>query len=181
MPSKDLPGQMELVPPEPEKWCNQGKHFLPISGFARAAKAKDGRQHVCRECRKIYNANNYSRGKTCADCGRPVVNHSKGRCMACSAIARRGTGGKDRARAVNAYGYVILNGYWDHPNHNKRGQVLEHVLVMSRVLGRPLVKGELWSKVQPCGQRIPDKVAWAKEILALYEPSALAASERDAA
>jgi len=33
---------------------------------------------------------------------------------------------------------------------------------------------ELWSTAQPAGQRIPDKVQWAKELLALYEPSALA-------
>lgn len=32
---------------------------------------------------------------------------------------------------------------------------------------------ELWSVSQPSGQRVADKVAWAKEILALYEPDAL--------
>jgi hypothetical protein len=32
---------------------------------------------------------------------------------------------------------------------------------------------ELWSSRQPGGQRVVDKVIWAKEILALYEPSAL--------
>ena len=32
---------------------------------------------------------------------------------------------------------------------------------------------ELWSKSQPAGQRVSDKVAWAKELLALYEPNAL--------
>jgi len=28
---------------------------------------------------------------------------------------------------------------------------------------------ELWSTSQPPGQRVKDKVAWAKEILSLYE------------
>lgn len=28
---------------------------------------------------------------------------------------------------------------------------------------------ELWTKSQPCGQRVVDKVAWAREILARYE------------
>jgi len=29
----------------------------------------------------------------------------------------------------------------------------------------------LWSTWQPPGQRIEDKVAWAKELLALYDPN----------
>lgn len=36
---------------------------------------------------------------------------------------------------------------------------------------------ELWSKSHPVGQRVEDKVAWAKELLAAYEPSALNAKE----
>lgn len=32
---------------------------------------------------------------------------------------------------------------------------------------------ELWTRSQPAGQRVEDKVAWAKELLALYEPEAL--------
>lgn len=79
----------------------------------------------------------------------------------------------------------------DHPAANGWGLVLEHRVVMERKLGRYLVAGEnvhhingvrhdnrpenleLWNTCQPPGQRVEDKVAWAKEILAAYEPEAL--------
>jgi len=62
---------------------------------------------------------------------------------------------------------------------------------MEEVLGRPLRTGEtvhhkngvrddnrpenleLWSTAQPYGQRVADKILYAKEILSLYEPEAL--------
>jgi hypothetical protein len=90
----------------------------------------------------------------------------------------------------NRDGYRVA-GYAD-PQGRKR-QMLEHVLVMERHLGRPLRAGEnvhhkngirddnrienleLWSTVQPSGQRVADKTAWAKELLRLYEPEALVA------
>lgn len=34
---------------------------------------------------------------------------------------------------------------------------------------------ELWTRSQPSGQRVVDKVAWAREILETYAPEALAA------
>lgn len=121
-------------------------------------------------------------------------------------------------------GYVLVSGQWDHPNRQKWGGLFEHILVMTELLGRPLtdkenvhhVNGckwdntvdgpldkkmrsgnlELWERSQPKGQRVCDKVAWAWEMidlyespdikvakakawLALYEPSALSKPETE--
>lgn len=69
--------------------------------------------------------------------------------------------------------------------------VMEHVLVMEDKIGRHLIDGEnvhhlngdrtdnrpenleLWSKAQPAGQRVEDKVFFALEILRLYAPHKL--------
>jgi hypothetical protein len=105
-------------------------------------------------------------------------------------------------RAFNLYGnplasrkaspsdksYIPVKAPSGHPNASADGKILEHRLVMSEYLGRPLAKGEnvhhkngnrkdnrlenleLWSTWQPAGQRIEDKVNWALELLALYAP-----------
>ena len=77
-------------------------------------------------------------------------------------------------------------------NANKGKYEYEHRLVMEEMIGRRLVKGEtvhhkngirndnrpenleLWSKAQPYGQRVEDKVAYAIEILQQYAPERLA-------
>lgn len=92
----------------------------------------------------------------------------------------------DRAhKQINSNGYAVVFVGADCPGAVK-GQMLEHRKVMQDFLGRPLlpqenvhhVNGdradnrlenlELWNESQPPGQRADEKLAWAREIVALY-------------
>jgi hypothetical protein len=72
----------------------------------------------------------------------------------------------------------------------------QHRTVMEEILARPLLPEEnvhhkngdridnrpenleLWTRSQPSGQRVVDKVAWAREILEMYAPGELAQQEK---
>ena len=44
---------------------------------------------------------------------------------------------------ASPYGYIQRCGFHHHPNANKNGVILEHRLVMSEYLGRPLLSAEV--------------------------------------
>lgn len=85
-------------------------------------------------------------------------------------------------------GYVCVR-MPDHPNAAKNGYVKEHILVMSKHIGRSLLKNEmvhhkdgnrtnndisnleLCRHGQPPGQRVDDLVKWAWDIIDTYDPS----------
>jgi hypothetical protein len=86
----------------------------------------------------------------------------------------------------NSSGYIYLCKK-GHKNANAHSVIAEHTFVMSEFLGRPLKKGEsvhhkngirhdnrienleLWHKTHPPGQRLEDKLEWARNLLKEYE------------
>lgn len=130
----------------------------------------------CNECRKVKR-----KYRKCPHCTKLMSEKAK-LCSTCAGLARRGN------KWLNAGGYVWIYAP-EHFGSNAYGQIAEHRYVMELTLGRKLVNAEnvhhingnkldnrpenleLWNTSQPRGQRVTDKVRWAREILALYDLS----------
>ena len=138
-----------------------------------------------------------NKGRSCSvdDCSRPAASlgicssHRRhiekyGETRAIQPVAKRGEG---TVRCTDGYRFVQSI---DDPYYP--GECIgQHRLVMAHHLERRLLPGEsvhhrngdrldnrlsnleLWSESQPSGQRVEDKVAWAKELLSIYEPDLL--------
>ncbi|WP_331764814.1 HNH endonuclease [Streptomyces sp. NBC_01238] len=158
---------------------------------------REGQCNVCGEVRKLakshkkchpclYKARKARIQDRCLDCNKLISVHTQTKlCKSCGRKGERHPFWKG-GTLVNSDGYRLVT-FPGHPNaHKGSGYVLEHIVVMSERLGRPLLSEEnvhhingvrddnrpenleLWSIAQPPGQRVVDKVAWAKQILALY-------------
>jgi hypothetical protein len=131
------------------------------------------------------------RVKTCEHCGDIYIRHVNNRDRECQLFCSR------QCQIRNRYGFdpaipknqpvgsLDKDGYMRLYIDGKH--IGEHRYVMEQHLNRKLTRDEnvhhlngnrsdnrlenleLWNTSQPCGQRIPDKVKWAKEILARYD------------
>jgi len=134
------------------------------------------------------------------DCGKNHCVHEgnvlRGLTKSCGCLSADRRRGKRHhswkgGRQIDGNGYVRIYNP-DHRNAYSNGYVLEHILVMSRHLGRPLntptenvhhkngVKTdnqlnnlELWTTSHPAGQRVEDQIKWCKKFLRTYAPQLL--------
>jgi hypothetical protein len=141
---------------------------------SNACKAKFRRRHEldciecqCIVCKKSFKASLYQPNLTCSK-----------KCLR----THRSNGSLLENGYIRKDGYVVLK-VKNHPNSRSRDYILEHILVMTKSLRRPLRYGEsvhhkngirhdnrienleLWDKTHPSGQRVSDKIQWAKDFL----------------
>lgn len=167
----------------------------------KAADVINNQRHCSHRC---ANAHKWSRRIVqCEVCGTAVVKPASqaGRFCSrkCAAVGRNGfelsaytLDGQPLYRVRRSDGYVSVTVGEDHESSWASGKIPEHRLAMEQHLGRSLRPGEnvhhingvrddnrienleLWTKSQPSGQRVEDKVEWARQLLSLYAPDQLA-------
>src|SRR5215472_7075011 len=149
-------------------------------------------ERTCVECGRVYQPSSghlrcpACRSRDLCSCGSPKQGKSA-TCGNCRSVAGASNGHWKGGQTRHKAGYVMRR-VPTHPRATTSGgYVFEHILVMEEILGRYLLPGEsvhhrngvrddnrpvnleLWTRPQPAGIRVSDAVAWAREILALYE------------
>ena len=117
----------------------------------------------CNSCGNIFSpktrgqryCDNYHGLRFCVKCGKSIKTDQKriskhGRkCMACHKISANETAARGirsarwkGGRTKSTLGYIAIKNS-NHPNAMKNGYVLEHIFVMSKIVGRAIKKGEV--------------------------------------
>jgi hypothetical protein len=149
------------------KTCSKCRVAKPFSDFHKHPTSKDGHRPDCKACVRARQTASSNPG-LCA-CGKPKSRVA----IQCAECAKRSPTWKRNKK-----------GYMRKQANGK--QVLQHREVMEEQLGRLLYSHEtvhhknghrddndpgnleLWSSSQPYGQRVEDKLAWARWFLAQY-------------
>lgn len=139
---------------------------------------------------KVKSPNGGKREVRCTRCDAPFtrfLSQTHDGPMFCSRLCQKAHAIEAPNRQVTSGGYIKIFVGRDYPGATGHGHMFEHRKVMQDHLGRPLFRHEnvhhlngqrddnrlenleLWSHSQPCGQRVTEKLAWAREFIALYE------------
>lgn len=174
-----------------EKVCRTCKELKDYRSYYKATGNADGYENQCKPCKNNTRDPETRRRAVKAWRAKRVANGFYGYCKGCSSPMGRNDGNKRKTEYCKdcLKGDKHPNftgGYLNHDGYRIIQGKLEHRTVMEEYIGRKLEKDEnvhhingvrtdnrienleLWNTSQPSGQRIADKVKWAKEILERY-------------
>jgi HNH endonuclease len=194
--------QSEWIKNIPDKICIECSKIFKLSGeichsCLNWKRRQAHRQKACSQCNRKGLVHVLINPPLCSFCDRknrekadPSLIEKRRKMIRDSGRRKKGTDLNAAVRRSNGTwktksGYVMTYKK-GHPNSNSNDCILQHVLVMSDHLGRPLKDKEnvhhkngirddnrienleLWHKGQCSGQRLEEKLQWAKDLLEEY-------------
>jgi hypothetical protein len=146
------------------KACSKCKKQKPLSDFHKHTTAKDGLRPDCKACVKERQQASVDPG-LCA-CGKPKTRISR-QCAKRPAEWRRRPSGYMRKQVKGKHVFQHREVIEEHLGRPRLPEETVHHKNGQRDDNR-IENLELWSSSQPYGQRVEDKLAWARWFLAQY-------------